>query len=1062
MVALKPAGVPLPRAIASLIVAGCVAVLFVEFSDYRLGLSAALYSPGAGGSSGTAAAQHVAAGAARQLVLPTSFAGVRHWAIPGELLRSPLAPDPRAGVLHLYLKALRWPDGHLRIKGFAAFDTVAPPVRRENYTFAHVPEVYRHLRLGLRSASGGWERKVALEYPFNRCELQSRSPGFDYAACLAAEKAKQWAQYPIPDISIDLGATSDTDYELFIYGWPRHVDLAAQLQEALARPPLRPFPPRPPSLYRALPYLSTIHPTRVARILRWSNQYHAAVGLRGALLYVLSKDVAALESNPVIGMLVAARRLTLVLWDDFAWLRQWRDFDLQVVESHAVLSMWGQHARALVMDLDEFFVPAKAGDRLPAMLSQGCLARLRPECLYFSRYNIFPHDGSGEPVVEPPLWRQQGPNPLRRYRWRSPQTSPKALVDGSRVLPMSVHFTAICSGTSEVADGSSTGKLRHCPSYPVIARIWRILDVVYFELKPPYTTIHTQYKIAGSRLPNGGTPILILGRGSPLENGNLLFSIAPPNFRAGKYLFQASSVSSCGESEYGNPKKFTMPIPLPGKTTIRSLSVKARPLCSQLTPKLFYSTGCSVIDVLFKPPPKLINAWLNFKVRCTLEACPSPCACSGAGKKSAAGGAPMHLLPPCERVWTTEGPGVSAAGGLRRLRVPFVAVDSNVIYKCEVTAYNVIGDGPTSPAARVVLPFGPPTLNPPGITAATVSSSNKLTVVVAPVDGSVSGYLVTVAPVGGKGTILVRSGAGTRTSNGIEFYFTPADGLLWDTTYDVSVSYVNGKYGSSYFLVGSRLPPTRVKTPIDPRTLPSIDSISFKDRAQCSQLSWDEFEKSGCAEVVVIVNRPELLTTDMPSGMYKVVCLPQGCAAEPPNSRRRLLYDVPPPCERMLRVIGEGASTGNTDGRRLFRLPFVPLDANVEHRCYVQMRYTEGFGPASAIKTAAVPYGPPATGSAAGTPTIYSITANAAGRLAVAITTYRSGPYLLVGKPADGAVGAEIRMPWASGATGYVTSDMYTGGVLYDFTVAYVTGEYGSSYYFIGVESPVKQFKTPA
>ena len=50
-------------------------------------------------------------------------------------------------------------------------------------------------------------------------------------------------------------------------------------------------------------------------------QYHAAVGLRGALLYVLSKDVAALESNPVIGMLVAARRLTLVLWDDFAWLR---------------------------------------------------------------------------------------------------------------------------------------------------------------------------------------------------------------------------------------------------------------------------------------------------------------------------------------------------------------------------------------------------------------------------------------------------------------------------------------------------------------------------------------------------------------------------------------------------------------------------------------------------------------------------------------------------------------------------------------------------------------------
>ena len=43
-------------------------------------------------------------------------------------------------------------------------------------------------------------------------------------------------------------------------------------------------------------------------------------------------------------------------------------------------------------------------------------------------------------------------------------------------------------------------------------------------LPPPPTppaAVHTQYKIAGSRLPNGGTPILILGRGSPLENGNV-------------------------------------------------------------------------------------------------------------------------------------------------------------------------------------------------------------------------------------------------------------------------------------------------------------------------------------------------------------------------------------------------------------------------------------------------------------------------------------------------------------------------------------------------------------
>ena len=154
---------------------------------------------------------------------------------------------------------------------------------------------------------------MALEYPFNRCELQSRSPGllwvwvhaattpeqhacplsasparwaappathrsphplhgrhpgFDYAACLAAEKAKQWAQYPIPDISIDLGATSDTDYELFIYGWPRHVDLAAQLQVGTATAPA-PFPPFP-------------HPTRTTPHAPTHPHTHAAAPAGGA------------------------------------------------------------------------------------------------------------------------------------------------------------------------------------------------------------------------------------------------------------------------------------------------------------------------------------------------------------------------------------------------------------------------------------------------------------------------------------------------------------------------------------------------------------------------------------------------------------------------------------------------------------------------------------------------------------------------------------------------------------------------------------------------------------
>jgi hypothetical protein len=45
-------------------------------------------------------------------VLPASYGGVHRYSIPGDLPKAPPATDtetPRSGVLHVYLKALKWP-----------------------------------------------------------------------------------------------------------------------------------------------------------------------------------------------------------------------------------------------------------------------------------------------------------------------------------------------------------------------------------------------------------------------------------------------------------------------------------------------------------------------------------------------------------------------------------------------------------------------------------------------------------------------------------------------------------------------------------------------------------------------------------------------------------------------------------------------------------------------------------------------------------------------------------------------------------------------------------------
>ena len=140
----------------------------------------------------------------------------------------------------------------------------------------------------------------------------------------------------------------------------------------------------------------------------------------------------------------------------------WRDFDLRVQNSHQVLSFWGDNVRLLVADVDEFVVPGVQGGTLPQMLAKGGCLHQESECLYLQRRNVFVSDVEPAPVDEPALWNAPGHLPLRHYRFSASHAHvhPKALVDPSRVFPVQVHWSAVCVGKADVADGSSSDKLR--------------------------------------------------------------------------------------------------------------------------------------------------------------------------------------------------------------------------------------------------------------------------------------------------------------------------------------------------------------------------------------------------------------------------------------------------------------------------------------------------------------------------------------------------------------------------------------------------------------------------
>ena len=208
---------------------------------------------------------------------------------------------------------LQMEDGslHLLLKGFIAFEATSYPDTwpRAHY---HDPVMMSTLLLSLASQTTGHNWTLPLMW------------GNQTAGVPAAEACRSLLADPphlfrtLMDMRANLGASPDPALDLLVDGWPRRVSLKAQLQQALASPPALTAASGPPLLVRALPYFFGLAGDQIAQLLEWSNQYHEPLGFDGTIAYVLPDDAAELSAHPRIRALVAARRLTLFLWDQFA------------------------------------------------------------------------------------------------------------------------------------------------------------------------------------------------------------------------------------------------------------------------------------------------------------------------------------------------------------------------------------------------------------------------------------------------------------------------------------------------------------------------------------------------------------------------------------------------------------------------------------------------------------------------------------------------------------------------------------------------------------------------
>ncbi len=205
---------------------------------------------------------------------------------------------------------------HLLLKGFLMFEATSYPEawpKKWNYS----PSMISTLRLSLASkTSQSWTRVLSLLRPNQTNE--ARVPAIE--ACHASLRSPpdfRESRLDLLDIRVDLGTSPDPALDLVVDGWPRRVSLKAQLQQALASPPALTAATGPPLLVRALPYFVNATPDHAALLLDWSSQYHEPLGFDGTIAYVLPDDAVALSAHPRIRALVAARRLTLFLWDQF-------------------------------------------------------------------------------------------------------------------------------------------------------------------------------------------------------------------------------------------------------------------------------------------------------------------------------------------------------------------------------------------------------------------------------------------------------------------------------------------------------------------------------------------------------------------------------------------------------------------------------------------------------------------------------------------------------------------------------------------------------------------------
>ena len=217
---------------------------------------------------------------------------------------------------------------HLLLKGFSVFEATSYPDTWPRARY-HNPGMLSTLNLSLASqTSHNWTRELSLHFWDNQttgvpaaegCRAVLAEPlGGRYAGAEAARLAAPVVQDSLLDIRADLGASPDPALDLIVDGWPRHASLKAQLQQALASPPALTAASGPPLLVLALPYFFGLAGDQIAQLLEWSNQYHEPLGFDGTIAYVLPDDAAELSAHPRIRALVAARRLTLFLWNQFA------------------------------------------------------------------------------------------------------------------------------------------------------------------------------------------------------------------------------------------------------------------------------------------------------------------------------------------------------------------------------------------------------------------------------------------------------------------------------------------------------------------------------------------------------------------------------------------------------------------------------------------------------------------------------------------------------------------------------------------------------------------------